>query len=115
MNILDMPNKRTEDFIGTKVIDGLVVVILLGALYACWILMDDPRDTELILKVIAIILLITFMNCRMNKPRKEPMSTMRDKVTSTVNKATRGVRTAYEDAYSGVSDAFHSIIKASGI
>ena len=47
MNILDMPNKKSEDFIGTKVIDGLVVIILLGALYACWILMDDPRDTEL--------------------------------------------------------------------
>ena len=110
-----MPKASTEEFVGTKVIDGLVVVILLGALYACWVLMDEERDTELLLKVIAIIALITFMNCRMNKPRKESMDTMRDKVTSTMNKATRGVRTAYEDAYSGVSDAFRSVIKASGL
>lgn len=110
-----MSGASTQDFIGTKILDGLVVVILLGTLYACCVLMDDPRDTELILKVIAIILLITFMNCKMNRPRKENMSTMRDKVTSKVNQATRGVRTAYEDAYSGVSDAFHSLIKASGL
>ena len=115
MNILDMPKANTDEFVGTKVIDGMVVVILLGALYACWVLMDDPRDTELLLKVIAIISLITFMNCRMNKPRKEPMDTMRDKVTSTMNKATRGLRTTYEDAYSGVSDSFRSVIKASGL
>lgn len=110
-----MPSVRTEDLIGTKVIDGLVVVILLGALYMCWVIMDDERDTELLLKVIAIILLVTFMNCKMNKPRKENMDTMRGKMTSTMNKATRGVRTAYEDAYSGVSDSFRSIMKASGI
>ena len=42
MNILDMPKASTDEFIGTKVIDGMVVVILLGALYACWVLMDDP-------------------------------------------------------------------------
>jgi len=105
----------TEPKIGAKLLDILVTVALIGALAACYLLLDAPRDEFMLGEVAIIVLFVAIVGRVLDKDgKKEGMDTVAAKARGYLNKGKRDLRTGIEDLSSTVSKPFRELNKKFG-
>ena len=105
----------TEPKIGAKLLDILVTVALIGALAACYLLLDAPRDEFLLGEVAIIVLFVAIVGRVLDKGgKKEGMTTVTAKARGYLNKGKRDIRKGTDDVLSAVGKPFREWNKKIG-
>ena len=105
----------TEPKIGAKLLDILVTVALIGALAACYLLLDAPRDEFMLGEVAIIVLFVAIVGRVLDKDgKKEGMDTVAGEARGYLNKGKRGLRTAFGDLSRTIGKPFRELNKKIG-
>ena len=105
----------TAPKIGAKLLDILVTVALVGALAACYLLLDAPRDEFMLGEVAIIVLFVAIVGRVLDKDgKKEGMDTVAAEARGYLNKGKRGLRTVFDDLSGTVRKPFRELNKKLG-
>jgi hypothetical protein len=104
----------TEPKIGAKLLDILVTVALVGALAACYLLLDAPRDEFMMGELAIIVLFVAIVGRVLDKDGRREGMTLTAEARGYWNKGKRDLRKGADDLSSTVRKPFRELNRKIG-